>query len=241
MTPGDRLTGQTVVVIGGSSNIGLAVARQAAQGGASVVITSRDGTAAEQAAAGLADARGISLDLGDEATIAAAAKALPVIDHVVITAAAHHNVAVTELDIDKTVGAFQAKVIGPLLVAKHFAPKMSARGSLVLFSGVVAWRPSPPYTVMAIANGAVQFAVGALAKELAPVRVNAVSPGIVDSGVWDAMPAEQRQGFFARSAQQTLAGRVGNLDDIADAVMWLLGAGFVTGETIHVEGGARIA
>ena len=140
---------------------------------------------------------------------------------------------------DRIVDAFQAKVIGPLLVAKHLTPKMAADGSLVLFSGVAAWRPAAPYSVMAITNGAVQFTTSALAKELAPIRVNAVSPGIIDSGTYDRMPADERESFFAQSARSTLAGRVGVLDDITEAVMWLLTAQFVSGETIHVEGGAR--
>jgi NAD(P)-dependent dehydrogenase (short-subunit alcohol dehydrogenase family) len=241
MVDTDSLAGQTVVVIGGTKNIGLAIARRAANTGATVVIAGRDPASAAAAAADLPAATGIALDLDDEASIAAAAASIPVIDHVVITAAAHHNAAVTELNKDKIFGAFQAKVVGPLLVAKHFSPKMSAGGSMVLFSGVVAWRPSAPYSVMAITNGAVQFTASALAKELAPIRVNAVSPGIIDSGAWDKMPAEQRQSFFAQSAQGTLAGRVGDLADIADAVIWLLSASFVSGETIHVEGGARHA
>lgn len=235
------LTGQTVLVIGGTRNIGLGVARRAASQGASVVIAGRDRTLAEAAAADLPRATGIELDLDDEATVAAAAATLPAMNHVVVTAAAHHNAAVADLEQDRIVTAFQAKVIGPLLVAKHFAPTMAANGSLVLFSGIAAWRPSAPYSVMAITNGTVQFAASALAKELAPIRVNAVSPGIVDSGTYDEMPIEQRESFFDESARGTLAGRIGTLDDVTDAVMWLLQAGFVSGETIHVEGGARHA
>lgn len=233
------LIGQTVLVIGGAKNIGYAVARRAAVEGASVVIAARVGASAEAAAADMPGTTGIGVNLDDEATVAEAAESIPKVDHVVITAAAHHNAAVTDLEQDRMLKAFQAKVIGPLLVAKHFAPRMADGGSLVLFSGIAAWRPAAPYSVMAITNGAVQFTASALAKELAPIRVNAVSPGIVDSGTYDQMPADQRESFFAQSASGTLAGRVGRLDDITDAVMWLLTAQFVSGETIHVEGGAR--
>lgn len=233
------LTGKTVMVIGGTKNIGYAIARRVATAGASVIIAGRDHASAEAAATELPDATIVRLDLDDEATIAEAAASIPTIDHIVVTAAAHHNAAVTDLEQDRIVGAFQAKVIGPLLVAKHLTPKMAADGSLVLFSGVAAWRPAAPYSVMAITNGAVQFTTSALAKELAPIRVNAVSPGIIDSGTYDRMPADERESFFAQSARSTLAGRVGVLDDITEAVMWLLTAQFVSGETIHVEGGAR--
>ena len=132
-----------------------------------MIIAGRDHAAVEAAAAELPDATGIVLDLDDEATIAEAATSIPTIDHVIITAAAHHNAAVTDLEQDRIVDAFQAKVIGPLLVAKHLPPTMVAGGSMVLFSGVAAWRPAAPYSVMAITNGAVQFTASALARELA--------------------------------------------------------------------------
>lgn len=229
------LTGQSVLVIGGGKNLGLALARKAADLGATVTIGVRS---AQDVADTVGDEfRIVPLDITDEDSIAAAATELGSVDHIVSTAAAHHNVAVADLDKAATVTAFDAKVIGPLLVAKHF----DVSGSIVLFSGVAAWQPSPGYAVMGITNGAVAFAVSQLAKELAPVRVNAVSPGIIDSGTYDAMPAAEREAFFAGVAEGNLAGRVGSTEDIVDAVAWLWGAGFVSGETIHVEGGARSA
>lgn len=94
---------------------------------------------------------------------------------------------------------------------------------------------------MATGNGAAAFAATALAAELAPIRVNAVSPGITDSGTWDRLGADGKDTFLSAAAEGTLAGRVGTLKDIVDTVMWLLTAGFVTGETIHVDGGAAIS
>ena len=222
MASTSSLAGQTVLVIGGTKNIGLAICRRAAQAGASVVIAGRNAASAAAAAADLPGATGIRLDLDDESTIVAAAESMS-----------------ADVQKDGILGAFQAKVVGPLLVAKHFAPRMPAGGSFLLFSGIAAWKPAAPYSVMAIANGAVQFTASSLAKELAPIRVNAISPGIIDSGAWDAMPTKQRQSFFAQSSDGALAGRVGTLTDIVDAAMWLFTAGFVSGETVHVEGGAR--
>ncbi|MCX6468267.1 MAG: SDR family oxidoreductase [Corynebacteriales bacterium] len=237
----DNLTGTTVLVVGGAKNLGLAIATRAAELGAHVVIGARDGDAAQKAAATLPGARGIAIDVTDEATIAAAAADLGAIDHIVSLAAAHHNVAVADLDHDRTITAFEAKVIGPLLLAKHFAPSMPASGSIVLFSGVAAWKPSHGKAVMGITNGAVSFTASHLAKELAPIRVNAVSPGIIDSGTWDGMPDSDRAELFDGVAGSIPAGRVGATADIVDAATWLLTAGFVSGETIHVEGGARSA
>ncbi|GAA4849707.1 SDR family oxidoreductase [Luteimicrobium xylanilyticum] len=238
---GMDLTGQRVLVVGGSKYLGEAVARKAAEAGASVVVGARALDQARAAADTLADATAIRIDVTDEASIAAAAADLGSVDHVVITASAHHNVPVTDLDKSETVAAFDAKVIGPLLVAKHFAPRMPPTGSIVLFSGVAAWSPAPPFTVMGVTNGAVSFLATHLAHELAPIRVNAISPGIVDSGTWDALGDEAKKNLLADAAKSNLAGRAGTREDIADAALWLIGAGFVSGETIHVEGGARYA
>lgn len=228
-------------MIGGSKYLGLAVARQASEAGAEVVIGARNLEQASQVAAQLPMASAIHIDISEESTIAAAASRLGHVDHVVITASAHHNVPVKDLEHDKIVAAFEAKVIGPMLLAKHFAPILSPTGSILLFSGVAAWKPSPGYTVMGVTNGAVTFLVSHLAKELAPIRVNAISPGITDSGTWNSLGEQTKKELLAGAAASSLVGRAGTADDIADTALWLLGAGNVSGETIHVEGGARHA
>ncbi|TKI02483.1 SDR family oxidoreductase [Martelella alba] len=234
-----NLSGQKILVIGGSKFLGEAIVRKAAAAGAQVVIGARDLTQAKSVADSLPGGSAVHLDITDEATVAAAAAELGKIDHIVITASAHHNVPVAELEKDKIITAFDAKVFGPLLVAKHFARNLSKAGSIVLFSGVAAWKPGAPYTIMGVANGAVAFLTTHLAKELAPVRVNAISPGIINSGTWDVLGAETKKGLLDGVAASVPVGRAGVSDDIVNAVLWLLGAGFVSGETIHVEGGAR--
>lgn len=234
------LTGQRVLVIGGSRDLGLAVARAAAGAGAVVIIGARDEQKASDAASSIQNAEWVRMDVTDEASIEAGLAGAGKIDHIVVLTAAHHNVPVDRLDHDRTVAAFEAKVIGPLMVAKHAAGILPPTGSVVLFSGVAAWSPQKGFSVMGITNGAVSFAASHLAKDLAPIRVNAISPGIIDSGSWDAMGANKKK-FLEDAAGGNLAGRWGASSDIADAVLWLLGATFVSGETIHVEGGARNA
>ncbi|BCJ38383.1 short-chain dehydrogenase [Actinocatenispora thailandica] len=217
---GNGLAGQSVLVLG-ARHLGTAIAAAATAEGARVHVAShRPG--------------GLHIDLRDEATIAAAAAELGAVDHVINTAASPHAVPIRELDRDKTVDAFTAKVLGPLLLAKHF----TIRRSLLLFSGQVGWRPAAGSVVTGVTNGAAAFAARHLAVELAPVRVNALSPGIVDSGAWDAK-GEAKPGFLATAAQRTLVGRTGTVADVTDAVLWLLQADFLTGETIHLEGGRR--
>lgn len=229
---------QRVLVVGGSRGIGAEIARRAAAAGAEVIVGGRDLEAAGNVAAEVGG-RAVRIDLQDEATIATVAGRIGELDHVVTTASAHHDVPVTELDRDAVVTAFTAKVIGPMLLAKHLAPRIRPSGSVLLFSGVVGWRPARGAVVKGVINGAVEYAVRHLAVELAPVRVNAISPGVVDSGVWDGLGEEKKQAVLDKAARTALVGRPGSLPDVADAALWLLGAGYVSGEVVHVEGGAR--
>ena len=179
-------------------------------------------------------------DIADEASIEDALHDAGQLNHIVVMTSAHHNVPLAELDREKTTAAFGAKVISPLLLAKHARNVLASNGSIVLFSGVAAWNPSPSYAIMGITNGAVAFTAMHLAKEMAPIRVNAISPGIIDSGSWDGM-GDSKSDFLAQSAAETLVGRTGSNADITEAVLWLLDASFVSGETIHVDGGTRFS
>jgi NAD(P)-dependent dehydrogenase (short-subunit alcohol dehydrogenase family) len=229
---------ERILIIGGARALGAAIAKRAVKDGYEVVVGARDLAAADALASEIG-ATTVRVDLQDESTLAASAQRLKDgIDHIVTTGSAPHDVRATELDRDRLLAAFTAKVVGPLLVAKHFAPVLRPTGSLVLFSGVVGWRPGPGSLVKGITNGAVEYAARHLAADLAPIRVNAVSPGVVDSGAWDRL-GDKKAALLSKSAAGTLVGRHGETDDVVDTVMWLLRAGFISGETIHVEGGAR--
>lgn len=235
------LQDQRVLIIGGAKFLGEQLARAAARHGAHVIIGARDLPQAETLAKQLPSAEAIPLDVTDEQSIREAAETVEKIEHVVITASAHHNVPVAQLEHDGIVAAFEAKIVGPMLVAKHFTERMPASGSLLLFSGTAAWNPSSGLSVMGVTNGAVAFLASHLAHEIAPIRVNAISPGITDSGTWDDMDQHSRQSMYQGAAENSLAGRIGEPEDIAEAAIWLLGAPYVSGETIHVDGGSRHA
>jgi NAD(P)-dependent dehydrogenase (short-subunit alcohol dehydrogenase family) len=233
---GSNIDGTKVLLVGGRSGIGQAIAADILAAGGRVVLAGRRG------ADGIARALGpgadaVTIDLADEKSIAAAAAEVGPVDHVVSLAADHANGPVTGLDVEKVREAFDAKVIGPILLAKHFASSIRPGGSFLFFSGVAAWKPAPGLAVMATTNGAVAFLAEALAVELAPVRVNAVSPGIVDSGAWDG---EGKDAFFAATAEKNPAGRVGQPSDVSAAVLMALSNTFVTGTTLHVDGGGRL-
>ncbi|WP_026923205.1 SDR family oxidoreductase [Glycomyces arizonensis] len=222
----ENLAGKRILIVGGARGIGADLARRTGQSGADVVVAARSGPE-------------VRIDVTDETTIARAAASLGGFDHVVSTASAHHDVPVPDLEHDKIQAAFAAKVVGPLLLAKHFAPRMPAGGSFLFFSGIVGWKPKPGTVVKGTANAALAALVTHLAVELAPLRVNAIAPGITDSGAWDRLPDDRRRALYDGAAAASLAGRVGALEDVADTALWLLGAGGVTGETVHVDGGAR--
>ncbi|MDQ7807562.1 SDR family oxidoreductase [Amycolatopsis sp. A133] len=222
----ENLTGKRILVVGGARGIGAEIVRRTGQDGADVVVATRSGPE-------------VRIDVTDEATIARAAESLGAFDHVISTASAHHDVPVPDLEHDKIQTAFSTKVVGPLLLAKHFAPRMPAGGSFLFFSGIVGWKPKSGTVVKGTANAALAALVTHLAVELAPLRVNAIAPGITDSGTWDRLPDERRRALYDSAAAASLAGRIGTLEDVTDTARWLLGAGWVTGETVHVDGGAR--
>ncbi|OZC96302.1 short-chain dehydrogenase [Rhodococcus sp. 06-235-1A] len=230
-----------VLLVGGASGIGRAVATEIVDRGGEVILAGRRAEVLNDAVATLGPrASSVIVDLTDEASIAAAAAEVGSVDHVVSLAADHANGPVADLAIADIRKAFDAKVIGPILLAKHFASSVADGGSLLFFSGVAAWKPAPGLSVMATTNGAVAFLAEALAVELAPLRVNAVSPGIVDSGAWDSMGAG-KDSFFAETARANPAGRVGRSADVVAAVIYALTNTFVTGTTLHVDGGGRRA
>ena len=224
VAPGMNLTEQKVLIIGAGSGIGAQLATDLAAAGAEVTLAGRRTSPA--------------VDLRDEDSIRRLAAEVGPLDHLVSLAAAHANGPVAELDRDAVHVAFDAKVIGPILLAKHFAPQIRPGGSILLFSGVAGWRPSPERVVMATANAAVAALAEALAVELAPIRVNALSPGIIDSGAWDGPGKES---FFEGVAAKNPARRVGQPADVSAAAIAALSNPFITGTTLHVDGGGRLA
>lgn len=155
--------------MGGGSGIARRIASDAYAAGAEVIWAGRNPAALVERGVQAAFA-----DLGEESSLKALAEEVSEVDFAVSLAAAPANGPVTELERAAVARAFDAKVVGPLMVAKHFAPRFREGGAMVLFSGVAAWRPAPERTVMATTNGAVAFLAEALAVDLAPVRVNAI-------------------------------------------------------------------
>ncbi|MFD1052642.1 SDR family oxidoreductase, partial [Kibdelosporangium lantanae] len=166
------------------------------------------------------------VDVTDDESIQALADRLGIVDHVVTTASARARGLLKDLDRETLRQSFDTKVIGPVMLAKH----LQIRGSLTLFSGVAAFKPAVGFLGVAITNGAADFLTRSLSLELAPIRVNAISPGVVDTGIWDEATKEH---FRTHNP----ARRIGTAEDIADAVVFAMTNPFLTGVTLKVDGG----
>jgi len=231
----------TVVVIGGSSGIGLAVARRSLADGATVVIAGRsrerlDAARAELGRPGRLDA--VVADIGDRAQVATLFEHAVTVRHLVVTAADLPYGPVTALTDESIMRAVRSKFLGPIYAAQHAAPRMTAGASITFTSGIAACRPAPGGALAAIANGALESMVRAFALELAPIRVNAVSPGWVDTPLWDQLATpDAKQARLSQMAARLPARRLAGPADIANAVSYLLGDDFVTGTVLHAEGG----
>ncbi|GLY39831.1 short-chain dehydrogenase [Amycolatopsis sp. NBRC 101858] len=230
------LKDRRVLVVGRGSGIARAVTLAARAAGATVVVAGRDADALARAYDD-PDVTAAAVDLTDEASVAALAERLGRVDHVVSTASARARGTVGELAHDVVLRSFDVKVLGPLLLAKHFAPRMPEDGSFVFFSGSSARKPAAGMLAVGATNAAVDALTRGLAVELAPIRVNAVSPGTIDTGAYDALGDEKKAALFAARAATSPARRVGRPEEIAEAVVFALGSSFLTGVSLGVDGG----
>jgi NAD(P)-dependent dehydrogenase (short-subunit alcohol dehydrogenase family) len=231
------LKGKKVLVIGRGGGIARAVTMAAREAGARVVAAGRS---QEKLAAEYADEPDISaeyVDLTDEDSIVALGERLGSLDHIVSTASARARGKIADLNRDSVRLSFDTKVIGPLMLAKHLAPRISPGGSITIFSGVAANKIAVGTLAVAITNGAADVLARSLALELAPTRVNAVSPGVIDTGAWDALGDEGKSAYFRDLTERNPARRIGTTDDIAEAVLYAMTSSFVTGMTLRVDGG----
>jgi NAD(P)-dependent dehydrogenase (short-subunit alcohol dehydrogenase family) len=231
------LQDQTVLVIGRGGGIARAVALAAREAGARVIAAGRDQELLGKAYDGEPDIGTEIVDLTDEASIAALANRLEGVDHVVSTASARARGRLADLDRDAVRLSFDTKVIGPLILAKHLAPKIRPGGSLVIFSGVASSKIAVGTLAVAITNGAAEVLARSLALELAPIRVNSISPGVIDTGAWDALGEQGKADYFAEMSARNPARRTGTAQDIADGVLFAMSNTFLTGATLHIDGG----
>ena len=234
---------QRVVIIGASAGIGEAAARAFAAKGAEVTITGRSKERLDQAARRIGHPVQIAeLDATSREALDAFFAATGAIDHLVLCASpgAVGVGPIATLGEAELRQAFDGKFFAHVKAIQAALPHLRRDGSVTLVTAASARAAFPGTAGLAAANGALETIVAPLAVELAPLRVNAVSPGVVDTHWWGAMPEDQRRAYFDSVAAVTPVRRVGKPEDVAEAIAYLAGAGFVTGTILECTGGSNL-
>lgn len=235
--------GQHVVIIGASAGIGEAAARDFAEQGAAVTITGRSRERLDQAAQRIGHpVHAAELDATSRRALDAFFASTGTIDHLVLTASpgAVGVGPFAALDEAALWQAFDGKVFAHVKAIQAALPHLRRDGSVTLVTAVSARAAFAGTAGIAAANGALETMVAPLAVELAPLRVNAVSPGVIDTHWWDAMPEDQRRAYFGSVAAVSPVRRVGRPQDVAGAIVYLAGAGYVTGTVLECAGGSNL-
>ena len=241
---GENLQGRTVVVIGGSSGIGLAVARAAIEAGARAVIGSSRAANVDAAVAGLGDrASGHAVDVGAESAVAAFFERVGPFDHLAFTAGDWSGAGrgpLADLDLAAAGAMFKVRFWGAIFACRQALRTISPSGSITLTNGMVAHRPSKGSALATAMAGSVEHLTQGLAVELAPLRVNCVCPGMVRTDIWNSIPAEGREARIGQMTKRQLIPRIGEPEELAQAYLYLMRGGYTTGQVLQVDGGMAL-
>ena len=234
------LSGKRVVILGGTSGIGLATAKAAEREGAAVVIASSRRERLDRALAALrSGAEGEVVDVADETQVRALFERIGAFDHLVFTAGESLQLEpLAAMQVERARGFVNVRFWGAFMAAKYGSPRIRPGGSITLTNGIAGLRPRKGWTVAASICGAMEALTRALAVELAPIRVNAVCPGTVRTELWSGMTESARETMYRDAAQRLPVGRVGEADDLAETYLYLMREGFSTGQVLVVDGGA---
>jgi NAD(P)-dependent dehydrogenase (short-subunit alcohol dehydrogenase family) len=234
------LAATRVLVLGGSSGIGLATAKAAASAGATVTLASRSNEKVNAAVAQVGPgAAGASLDTTNDAALEAFFAKQPAWDHIVVSVAAGRSAGLHDLSLQDAYGNMNAKFWTAYKTAR--LARISADGSLTLVSGFLSQRPNKDALLQGCINAAVESLGRGLALTLSPVRVNTVSPGLIDTPIRASMPADRKKAMLDHAAATLPAKRVGQAEDVAEAILMLMTNPFTTGSTLYIDGGGMIA
>ena len=225
----------SVVIVGGTSGIGLGLARAYANRGEHVVITGRDAERCDGIAAGISATVGTcALDLAEPERIAESLEAVGAVDRLVLAAIERDQNTVADYDLARATRLVTLKLVGYTEVVHALSSRLTAGASILLFGGQALRRPYPGSTTITTVNGGVEGLVRTLAVQLAPIRVNGIHPGVVgDTPEWADKPEAMLDAIRAR----TPLGRLVSTEEIVDASVFLLENGAVNGVNLEVDGG----
>ncbi|MCI0993691.1 SDR family oxidoreductase [Pseudomonas corrugata] len=240
-TLASNLTGRTVVIFGGTSGIGLAAAIQAKAAGAKVLVIGSDAARAEQASKehGLDGWRGA--DVTRREAVEAALADIPVVDHLVLLAGTFVTGSILTADVDHLRRAFDERIWASINAIRILGDRLSKAGSITFISGALADRPNAHGTaVIGAASAAMESLARGLALELAPIRVNTLSPGPIDTPIFSKALGEGRDAYVASLEQTLPLRRIGTAEEAGAATVFLMTNTFMNGAVLNVDGGARL-
>jgi len=232
-----------IVVIGGTSGIGLAVAQGAMAEGAELVVGSSTPAKVQAIAQTLPGAKSHEVDVKNHDSVKSFFERVGAFDHLVFTAGdwnGPRRVPVEQLDLNSAASLFAVRFWGALAAVKFGHKFIRKNGSITLTDGMIAQRPQPGSAVSTAMAGAVEHLTRGLAVELAPLRVNAVCPGAIRTEIWNSMPADQREARLAAMTKRLPVARIGEPQEVAEAYLYLLRAGYTTGQVLYVDGGQSV-
>ena len=229
------------IIIGGSSGIGLAIAKALVNAGAQVVLASRSSDKLDKAQKAIGmNTEVYRLDITKEETVQQFFEAAGPFDHLVCTAVSGANAPFLEMDTADARTVFKTKFWGQYYAARYGAPMIRPGGSITLFSGIASQKPVEGLTAIAAANGAVEALCRSLSVELGPIRVNTVLPAVISTPQYDRMPDEKRKKYLEHYGAKLPVKRSGNPDDVAATVLYLILNAHTTGTLAEVNGGYRL-
>lgn len=233
------LAGTHVVIVGGTSGMGLALAQRLWAQKVNLTLLARNQARLDQVTHDLSGIKTRQFDLTQVERFSEGLAALGPIDHLVITAGTAHLAPLTDYDVTALRRIFDERLLGPLMLIRQLLPNISPTGSLLLTSAQIASRPLGVGAPAAAAMGAVETLVAALALELGPIRVNAVAPGLVDTPLLDALMGAAKRETLNGVAQTLPARRIATAEDMAMIMQTVLESPILTGEIFHTDGGGR--
>lgn len=229
-----------IVIVGGTSGMGLSIAKKLIKDGEEVIVAGRSKAKLDTVLAELGQmAKGYEVDASDAKQLAKVYSAIGSFDHLVLSlSGAKGGGQFATLNLDELYEGFEAKFWAQIKALQTALPYLSG-GSITFITAVSAQMANPGTAGLAAINGALERMIPVLAVELAPIRINGISPGVVDTPWWDWMPLEQRKDAFKQFANASLVGRIGTPEDIALAAQVLIKNTFITGQTLVVDGGLK--
>ena len=237
------IAGQRIAILGGGSGIGLATGSVLAGHGATVLLAGRNRAKIDAAAQGIGKlASAHVLDATKPESLRAFFEQAAPLHHLVLSISAGEGAGpFRTLELSRLRAGFEGKFWACVAAMQAAVPVLQPFGSITVVTAISARTARPGTAGLAAINGALEAMIKPLAVELAPLRVNAVSPGVVETPWWDRMPAPQREAVFTEAASSLPVGRVGQPDEAAQAVALLVTNGFITGTVIECDGGAHLA